>query len=113
MRPARAALTIAPKNRKPGLVARLSRLARDIQPRRLLSSPQQPTPIVRILRTVRQSVNNLEIDTADDRDFEGPGEQVNNDDAGARAVRSGKSACAPDEANGKFIRSRGAAGRRF
>ena len=55
----------------------------------------------------------LEIDIADDGDFKGSGEQVNIDYAGAGAVRAGKSACASDEANGKFISSRNTARRRF
>ncbi len=45
----------------------------------------------------------LEIDIADHGDFERSGGQVNNDYAGACAVRAGKSAGAADEANDKFI----------
>ena len=55
----------------------------------------------------------LEINIADDSDFECSGEQVNNDDALGRAVRPGKSACAPDETNIKFISSRSTARGRF
>lgn len=63
--------------------------------------------------TFQATVAILKIDIADDSEFERSGEQVNNDYAGARAVRSGKSSCATDEADGEFISSRSTARGRF
>lgn len=55
----------------------------------------------------------LEVDVADDGDFERAGEQVNNDYALARAMRAGKTAGAAGEPNVKLICSRSAARSQF